>query len=247
MKMERGGRPKFENRFDAPNTTHPAIYDDLGPANNKWPSAPPIPESGWAARSRYRTKMGGALTGLAWDDKGEVQETRSLASKDMRPRHNAIKGPMRTEPRSTTPAMTNHVCLDADSLLALFEATLQALHEVDVPATKATLMHRLVRIIGDGPDCKVQELLRNAGVFVCALNVLTGLVPTLDPSDEDQTDVVETVCTLIRAATDGNQASQAAAKATGLGPILIDLARAGPTKFIRSAAGAALIAIDLPQ
>ena len=85
---------------------------------------------------------------------------------------------------------------------------------------------------------------------VCALNVLAGLVPTLDPRDEDQTDAVEAACSLIRAATDDsyrdNQASQAAANAAGLGPILIDLARAGPTEPTRMAAGAALIGMGLP-
>ena len=137
----------------------------------------------------------------------------------------------------------------ADSLLPLLEATLLALKEVEDPATKATLMHKLVRVIrpesgrSKGPG---QDLLRYAGVFVCARSVLAGLVPTLDPRDEDQTDAVETACALIGAATDDNQASQAAANAAGLGPILIDLARAGPTKCIRSAAGAALIAMDLP-
>ena len=153
--------------------------------------------------------------------------------------------------------MTSHVRLDADLLLTLFEATLLALTKVEDPATKASLMQKLVRIIepedgtGDyGPDSKVHDLLRNAGVFVCALNVLAGLVPTLDPRDEDQTDAVEAACSLIRAATDDsyrdNQASQAAANAAGLGPILIDLARAGPTEPIRMAAGSALIGMGLP-
>jgi hypothetical protein len=149
-------------------------------------------------------------------------------------------------------AMTSHVRLDADLLLTLFEATLLAVRNAEDPATKATLMHKLYSSIGDGtgddgPDTgsKVQDLLRHAGVFVCALDVLTALVPTLDPRDEDQTDVIEGACSLIRAATDENQASQAAANAAGLGPILIDLARAGPTEFIRSAAGAALIGMDL--
>ena len=151
--------------------------------------------------------------------------------------------------------MTSHVRLDADLLLTLFEATLLALTKVEDPATKATLMQKLVRIIepedgtGDyGPD-KVHDLLRNAAVFVCALSVLAGLVPTLDPRDEDQTDAVEAACSLIRAATDSDdsaEASQAAANAAGLGPILIDLARAGPTEHIRMAAGAALIGMGLP-
>ena len=155
------------------------------------------------------------------------------------------------------PGMTSHVRLDADLLLTLFEATLLALTKVEDLATKASLMQKLVRIIepedgtGDyGPDSKVHDLLRDAGVFVCALHVLAGLVPTLDPRDEDQTDAVEAACSLIRAATDDsyrdNQASQAAANAAGLGPILIDLARAGPTEPIRMAAGAALIGMGLP-
>ena len=157
------------------------------------------------------------------------------------------------------PGMTSHVRLDADLLLTLFEATLLALTKVEDPATKASLMQKLVRIIepedgtGDyGPDSKVHDLLRDAGVFVCALNVLAGLVPTRDPRDEDQTDAVdsEAACSRIRAATDDsyrdNQASQAAANAAGLGPILIDLARAGPTEPIRMAAGAALIGMGLP-
>ena len=87
----------------------------------------------------------------------------------------------------------------------------------------------------------MQDLLRHAGVFVSAFDVNAGLVPMLGPSDEDQTDVIEGTCSLIRAATDENHASQAAADAAGLGPTLIDLARADPMEFSRSAAGAALM------
>ena len=138
--------------------------------------------------------------------------------------------------------------MDSEALLALFEATLLALGEVDDPATKARLMHKLIRTVPDGERAlDVQDLLRDAGVFDCALGVLASSLGTLDPSDEDRTDVVETACALIRAATDGNRASQAAANAAGLGPILIDLERNGPTKFIRSAAGAALIGMDRVQ
>ena len=140
--------------------------------------------------------------------------------------------------------MSGRVRVDAELLVALFEATLLALGEVENPATKASLMHKLIRTVPDGERAlDVQDLLRNAGVFDCALGVLAS-VGTLDPSDEDRTDVVETVCSLIRAATDGNRASQAAASAAGLGPILIDLERNGLTNFIRSAAGAALIGMD---
>ena len=144
-----------------------------------------------------------------------------------------------------------HVDLDADLLLTFFKATLLAVRNADDPATKATLMHKIYVTIGDGTTgcdtgSKVQDLLRHAGVFVCAFDVLEELVPTLDPSDEDQTDVIEGACSLVRAATDENKASQAAANAAGLRPILIDLARAGPTEFIRSAAGAALIGMDVP-
>ena len=140
-----------------------------------------------------------------------------------------------------------HVDLDADLLLTFFKATLLAVRNADDPATKATLMHKLYITIGDATTGRnVQDLLRHAGVFVCAFDVLEELVPTLDPSDEDQTDVVEGACSLVRAATDGNKASQAAADAAGLRPILISLARAGPTEFIRSAAGAALIGMDVP-
>ncbi len=140
-----------------------------------------------------------------------------------------------------------HVDLDADLLLTFFKATLLAVRNTDDPATKATLMHKLYITIGDGTTGrKVQDLLRHAGVFVCAFDVLEELVPTLDPSDEDQTDVVEGACSLVRAATDENKASQAAADAAGLRPILISLARAGHTEFIRSAAGAALIGMDVP-
>jgi hypothetical protein len=145
-----------------------------------------------------------------------------------------------------------HISLDADLLLTVFKATLHAVRHAEDPATKATLIHKLYFCIGDrtGEDGlananKVQDLLRHAGVFVCALDVLTALVPTLDPSDEDQTDVIEGACSLVRAATDENKASQAAADAAGLRPILVDLARAGPTEFIRSAAGAALIGMDV--
>lgn len=96
MKMGRYGRPPFENRFDAPDATHSAFYDELGPVNKKWPSAQPIPESGWAARSRYRTKMGGA-THLAGDYEGEVcsHETSSDAgpSQIVRPRRPLFQWP----------------------------------------------------------------------------------------------------------------------------------------------------------
>ena len=150
-------------------------------------------------------------------------------------------------------AISMHVDLDADLLLTFFNATLLAVRNADDPATKATLMHKLYIAIGDGTrddardtGSKVQDLLRHAGVFVCALDVLAELVPTLDPRDEDQTDVIEGACSLVRAATDENQSSQAAANAAVLGPILIDLARAGPTEFIRSAAGAALIGMHVP-
>jgi len=128
-----------------------------------------------------------------------------------------------------------HVSLDADLLLTIFKATLHAVRHAEDPATKATLIHKLYFCIGD-----------RTGEDVCALDVLAGLVPTLDPRDEDQTDVIEGACSLVRAATDENPASQAAANAAGLRPILISLARAGPTEFIRSAAGAALIGMDVP-
>ncbi len=85
VKMRRSGRARFENRLDAPDTTHPAFYDETGPAKKKWPSAPPIPESGWAARRCQRTKVGGGhVTVHAGEYEGEVRarETRSINHTD---------------------------------------------------------------------------------------------------------------------------------------------------------------------
>ncbi len=130
----------------------------------------------------------------------------------------------------------------------LVEVALRAIKEEE-PASKTTLMHQLIRLIGDEPDRAVQGILRDAGVFGVARDVITGLTglngltPTLD---EDETDALETACSLVRAATEDNQESQAAASEAGLGSILVDLEQRAPTLYIRTAAGAALIAMDMP-
>ena len=104
VKMRRSCRPQLKHRFDAPDTTHPAFYEDLVPANKKWPSTPPIPESGWAARRCYRAKMGGALraSDLTSDDEGDVRgfETSSITRTDdtgpsqvVRPRRPRLQWP----------------------------------------------------------------------------------------------------------------------------------------------------------
>jgi hypothetical protein len=139
----------------------------------------------------------------------------------------------------------------------LVEVALRAIKEEE-PAAKAALMHQLIRLIGDEPDRAVQGILRDAGVFGVARDVITGLTglngltgltglsPTLDTLDEDETDALETACSLVRAATEDNQESQAAASEAGLGSILVDLEQRAPTLYIRTAAGAALIAMDMP-
>ncbi len=102
MGVGRSGRPQFENRVDAPDTTHPTFYDDNRPVNKKWPSAQPIPESGWATHSRYRAKMGGAPTDLVGDYEGDIRkyETSSITHKDdagpspnVRPRRPRLQWP----------------------------------------------------------------------------------------------------------------------------------------------------------
>ncbi len=55
----------------------------------------------------------------------------------------------------------------------LVDAALRAIKEEE-PAAKATLMHQLIRLIGE-PDRAVQGILRDAGVFGVARDVITGL------------------------------------------------------------------------
>ena len=140
--------------------------------------------------------------------------------------------------------------LGEDERRQLVDVALRAIKEEE-PAAKTTLMIQLIRLIGE-PDRAVQGILRDAGVFGVARDVITGLTgltglagltPTLD---EDETDALETACSLVRAAAEDNEESQAAANEAGLGSILVDLEQRAPTLYIRTAAGAALIAMDLP-